>query len=286
VSRVIERDIGPGERLTLGDLGFPGILQHLIGPLVLAGPLHAPQAATCGSGTQELHPKTHQSAWSSARERETRWHPYRMGAAHEMVRAGYNAMAEEYGDWVSRIVGDPRARFLDLLESHLDLGSRVVDLGCGQGVPSTKALAERHDVLGIDISDEQIRRARRNVPSATFQRANFAEVDLPCSSVDAVTAFYSLTHVPREEHAALFRKISRWLRPGGYLLATLSGHGETDGTQDEFIGVPMYFSGFSPQANRVLLNGAGFDLLIDEVIEMTEPEGPSSFQWLLATKTP
>jgi SAM-dependent methyltransferase len=146
-------------------------------------------------------------------------------------------------------------------------------------------MAERHEVLGIDISDEQIRRARRNVPSATFQRANFADVDLPSSSLDDVTAFYSLTHVPRDEHAALFREIARWLRPVGYLLATLSGGGETDGRQDDFIGVPVYFSGYSPETNRGLLNGAGFELLIDEVIEMTEPEGPSSFQWLLATKT-
>jgi trans-aconitate methyltransferase len=107
-----------------------------------------------------------------------------MVTAYETVRAGYNAMADEYDDWVSRIVGDPRVRFLELLESRLDVGSRVVDLGCGQGVPSTKSLAERHDVLGIDISEEQIGRARRNVPSATFQRANFAEVDLPSSAVD------------------------------------------------------------------------------------------------------
>ena len=31
--------------------------------------------------------------------------------------------------------------------------------------------------------------------------------------------FYSIAHIPREEHAALFGEVARWLRPGGLLLA-------------------------------------------------------------------
>ena len=32
---------------------------------------------------------------------------------------------------------------------------------------------------------------------------------------DAICAFYSITHVPREQHALLLRRIASWLRPGG-----------------------------------------------------------------------
>lgn len=205
--------------------------------------------------------------------------------AYDIVRAGYNSMAEAYREWASQIVDDHRARFLDLLERRLVAGSRVVDLGCGNGLPSTRALAERHHVLGVDISDEQIRRARHSVPTARFERANFVELDLPHDSIDAVTAFYTLTHVPRTEHSRLFGKIAGWLRPGGYLLATLSGQGATDGIQPDFVGVPMYFSGWPPDTNRELLTAAGFELLFDDVVEIAEPEGTASFHWVLATKT-
>lgn len=207
-----------------------------------------------------------------------------MDQARAAVEAGYDAMADAYLAYIADTTGDPRGRFLELLEERLMPGSDVVDLGCGAGVPSTAALAVKHRVLGVDISGEQIRRARKNVPAARFQKADLSSVQLAPNSVDAVTAFYSLTHVPRVEHAELFRRIAGWLRPGGFLLATLSARGETDGMQDDFIGVPMYFSGHDPATNRALLQDAGFDLEVDELVAMNEPGGPSSFQWLIVSK--
>ncbi len=129
----------------------------------------------------------------------------------------------------ARTTGDSRLRFLRELQARLEPGSQVVDLGCGAGIPCTAALAKQHTVLGIDISAGQVRRAQQNVPTGQFRKADLATVSLPPGSLDAVTAFYSLTHVPRTEHAEVFRRIAGWLRPGGYLLATLNPRGETAG---------------------------------------------------------
>lgn len=199
-----------------------------------------------------------------------------------IVEAGYDAMADEYLDYVAAIVGDPRARFLATLEERLAPGSDVADLGCGAGIPSTAQLAARHNVLGIDISEAQIRRARMNVPSARFEKGDFTTAEIAPASVDAVTAFYSLTHVPREEHGDLFRRIAGWMRPGGYLLATLSAHGRSNGIQTDFVGVPMFFSGHDAATNRILLPEAGWDIVVDEVVSQVEPDGPSAFHWVLA----
>lgn len=207
-----------------------------------------------------------------------------MGDERGVVETGYDTMADAYLLYIGNIDGEPRTRFLELLQDRLAPGSRIVDIGCGAGVPSTAALAVEHDVLGIDISAEQIRRARENVPAARFEKADVSSVTLPAASVDAVTAFYSLTHVPRVEHETLFGQIAGWLRTGGYLLATLSARGETDGIQDDFVGVPMYFSGHDPATNRQLLERVGFELLVDEVVGMQEPGGSASFQWVLARK--
>lgn len=49
-------------------------------------------------------------------------------------------------------------------------------------------------------------------------KADLATVTLAQHTLDAVTAFYSLTHVPRIEHAKVFGRIANWLEPGGYLL--------------------------------------------------------------------
>jgi SAM-dependent methyltransferase len=70
-----------------------------------------------------------------------------------VVQAGYDAMAERYQAWGAAVQGDPRDRFLDLVMSRLADAARVLDLGCGQGVPSTLRLAERFEVTGVDDAD-------------------------------------------------------------------------------------------------------------------------------------
>jgi ubiquinone/menaquinone biosynthesis C-methylase UbiE len=199
------------------------------------------------------------------------------------VQAGYDAISERYLAWGCEIEGDPRRRFLEELARPLPEKDRVLDLGCGAGVPSTQALAGRFEVTGVDVSGEQLRVARENVPQATFIQADFAEIEFPAETFDGVAAFYSISHVPRDEHADLFRRIARWLRPGGLFLASLGSGGSEDWT-GEWLGVPMFFSSHDAKTNRTLLQQAGFALLVDEVVEMKEPEGPVAFLWVLAQK--
>lgn len=94
-------------------------------------------------------------------------------------------------------------------------GARVADLGCGAGVPGTRELAGRGlRVLGIDFSPVQLGRARRLVPAARFAQADLAGLRLRPASLDAVTAFYSLIHLPVPDQRALLPRIRSWLRPG------------------------------------------------------------------------
>lgn len=203
----------------------------------------------------------------------------------EIVRAGYDAMADLYRAWADATPDPHRARLVAELDERLDDGSRILDLGCGDGLPSAKYLARRHHVHGVDISAEQLVRARVNIPNATFEQSDVLALDLPAERLDAVTAFYSLTHVPRDLHAGLLARIHGWLRSGGFLLATLSAQGATNGVQDDFLGVPMFFSGFGADTNRELVRAAGFELLTDEVVTLHEPTGDATFLWILATKS-
>jgi 2-polyprenyl-3-methyl-5-hydroxy-6-metoxy-1,4-benzoquinol methylase len=77
-----------------------------------------------------------------------------------LVESGYDALGEAYADWSARVEGDPRDRYLDDVSRRLPAGSRVLDLGCGSGLPSTKLVAERFEVLGVDVSATQIDCAR------------------------------------------------------------------------------------------------------------------------------
>jgi cyclopropane fatty-acyl-phospholipid synthase-like methyltransferase len=202
----------------------------------------------------------------------------------QTVQAGYDALAPRFSEWMASVEGDPWERFVEELGSRLEDRACVLDLGCGGGA-KTRRLAQRFDVVGVDISEEQLRRARGEVPEARFLQADFAELNFQAEAFDAVTAFYSFMHVPRREHPTLFRRIERWLKPGGLFLASLSHVGGDDRTE-EWLGVEMFFSGFDAETNSRLVRQAGFELLVDELVTMQEPEpkGETTFLWVLARK--
>jgi ubiquinone/menaquinone biosynthesis C-methylase UbiE len=200
-----------------------------------------------------------------------------------IVRDGYNALAPRFAAWAEGIEGDPWERFLGELAARLEDGARVLDLGCGNG-EKTRLLAERFEVVGVDLSEEQLRLARQAVPRARFVEGDFTALELEDGSFDAVTAFYSIVHVPRADHPDLLARIRRWLKPGGLFLISMSNTGSPDRTE-EWIGVEMFFSGFPAETNRRLVRDAGFELLIDEVVSMQEPETESVWLWVLARKT-
>lgn len=200
------------------------------------------------------------------------------------VEAGYDALAPRFGEWMAKVDGDPWERFVEELAGQLSLRgtSRVLDLGCGNGEKLAR-LAGRFEVVGVDVSAEQLRLARARLPEARFVHADFAELELADESFDAVTALYSIVHVPRETHSELFARILRWLKPGGLFLASLSHVGGPDRTE-EWLGVEMFFSGFPAETNRRLVREAGFELLVEEVVFIREPECESGWLWVLARR--
>jgi len=200
-----------------------------------------------------------------------------------LVAAGYDAMIDTWETWKAQITDDPRADWCDELVARLPRGGRVVELGCGGGTDETRLLADRFRLTAIDLSAEQLRRARERVPEAAFLQGDIAELELDPASVDAVAAFYVLNHVPRELLAGLFARVHRWLAPGGLFLATL-GATDLPGWTGEWLGQPTYFAGFAPETNRRLLADAGFELEHDELVTIHEPEGEATFHWVLATR--
>jgi cyclopropane fatty-acyl-phospholipid synthase-like methyltransferase len=199
-----------------------------------------------------------------------------------IVGDGYDAMADDFAEWQGRITRDPRGWWLDQLTSRLDDGARVLELGCGRG-DDAHELATRFDVTGVDISSEQIARARERVPNAKFVRADLTSPDFEPGTFDAVAAVYVLNHVPRDLLPSLLSRVRTWLVPGGYLL-TAFGTSDTEGWVGEWLGTEMFFSSFPPDTNSRLLLEAGFELVLDELRTMQEPEGEVEFQWVLARR--
>ena len=202
----------------------------------------------------------------------------------ELVGRGYDAIGERFAEWRDRIVGDPRREWEEKLVSRLQHGAHVLELGCGAGVPDTQRLAARFQVTGVDVSAEQVRRARAAVPQAEFVHADFTALELKPESFDAVVSFYAFNHVPRELLAPTLARIRRWLVPCGVLMTAL-GTSDTDAWTGDWLGAPTFFSSFPPETNTRLVREAGFEILCDELVTFREPDGDATFQWVLAMRS-
>jgi SAM-dependent methyltransferase len=197
-----------------------------------------------------------------------------------VVAEGYDRIADDYLAHFGR--SSVRAAKLAELIERLPARAMVLDLGCGAGEPVVRDFVARgFRVTGVDASLGQIERARRNVPAANFVHADMTSVQFPAGTFDAVSAFYSIIHVPRSEHAALLQRVATWLRPGGFFAASFgSSEGDWLG---EWLGTPMFFSHHDPEEAKRLVNEAGFRL---EQVELVEQDNEkATFLWIAARKS-
>jgi SAM-dependent methyltransferase len=139
------------------------------------------------------------------------------------------ALAERLGYPAADLDGIPAAAvdsfagvgfFLDLAAIEPD--DVVLDLGSGSGTDSFLAALAATDgaVLGIDMTDEQLRKATRLAEDAGFRNVEFRkgtieEPDVAPGSVDCVISNGVINLSP--DKPAVFAGAARALRPGGRL---------------------------------------------------------------------
>lgn len=202
----------------------------------------------------------------------------------QVVEQGYDRIAERHLEWIHDSRTEERARYTSVLLNGLPAGAEVLDLGCGAGVPTTRQLARRFRVTGVDISARQIALARQDVPEAQFIQADITQLDFPPATFDAVSAFYSIIHVPRQEQSKLLRDIASWLRPGGLLVATMGAGSMKADYDEDFLGAPMYWSSFDSETNRRLVVEAGLHVISAREETAEEFGNPVTFLWVVAQR--
>ncbi len=177
-----------------------------------------------------------------------------------LVQSGYNQIAEEYHNRrVNR--KDANVAFLDSLKDMLPTQGKVLDMGCGGGVPISQYFTDRgYDVTGFDLSEELITIAKQAVPQAKFFVQDMQTATFTPKTFALIVSFFAIIHIPREHHASLLKKMSDWLTDDGTILITLGGT-NTEELLGDFHGTAMYWSFFDKAENDKLLGQAGFEIL-------------------------
>ena len=132
---------------------------------------------------------------------------------------------EQHAEWWQREFtdgADPEyeEQILPLIDQHLAGVERVLDIGCGEGQVSRRAVGLGADVVGLDPTRAQIVVAKERGGGPRYARA-IAD-DLPCRSgaFDAVVMCLVIEHIDPIEPC--IREIARVLAPGGRFLLLLN----------------------------------------------------------------
>lgn len=104
----------------------------------------------------------------------------------------------------------------------------ALDVGCGEGADSIWLAQHGWDVLGIDLSETAVARAREIAEphslSARFERADLASIASRANvgTFDLVVSFF--LHPPQQtEREALLQTMKNLVSPGGHLLIVSHG---------------------------------------------------------------
>jgi ubiquinone/menaquinone biosynthesis C-methylase UbiE len=175
------------------------------------------------------------------------------------VKEGYNAIADRY--LAERTRGSEDVRLLSEFMEQLPANAKVLDAGCGSGVPISQMLSERFRVTGVDFSETQIELARKHVPNAQFFCEDMTKLDFPDERFNGITSYYAIIHIPREEHQPLLANFYRMLKPDGLALLCLGAEHLIDDVDENYLGARMYWSHYDTETYLKMLKECGFSII-------------------------
>ncbi|MGW3666103.1 class I SAM-dependent DNA methyltransferase [Streptomyces sp. NPDC005141] len=192
------------------------------------------------------------------------------GTDYESVRLdrsgqaeAFDAIGDRYDEAFPHKEGQVAAG--EWLIGSLAEGSRVLDLGCGTGVPTSRQMTDAgFEVVGVDLSGGMVKLAREYVPDATFHQLDLADLrpggpsDL--GRFDAVAAFFSLLMLPRAEIPLALRTVRHLLAPDGLFVLSMV-EADVDNFSIPFLGNTIRVSGYLREDLHKIIEAAGFEIV-------------------------
>ena len=180
--------------------------------------------------------------------------------------------------WASTRVGPIGVPETAALASSIPPGSRVLDIGCGSGIPITRTLLRAgHLVIGLDSSSAMLERLRYTCPDTPAIRAVVQACPFADRVFDAAVAWGVMFHLSRENQIQAIASISRVLKLGAPFLFTSGDADDIEGREGVMHDVVFRYFSFSIENYRRILADRGFTLT-----DVHEDKGKNTYY--LATK--
>lgn len=171
----------------------------------------------------------------------------------------YDLIAEWYSSERVDQTGVPETTTLALSIPH---GSLVLDVGCGNGIPITRALLSKgHRVIGLDSSRAMLAHFKQNCPEAFAVRGMVQSCPFADGVFDAAVAWGVMFHLHPEEAIRAITSVSRTLKPGAPFLFTSGDVDGLEAKEGKMNGVIFRYFSYSADSYRRILGDHSFTLV-------------------------
>ncbi len=133
-------------------------------------------------------------------------------------RKAWNNVAEKY-DKVNYSKINPA---IELFCRKLPKKGSVLDIGSGTGLPFAKLFLEKgFNYLGVDISSQMVKIARKNVPLAKFKEISMTDLNFE-NEFDGVFSHYTMLLFNPDMFKDVARRVVKSLKNNGFFYLSLN----------------------------------------------------------------
>lgn len=178
--------------------------------------------------------------------------------ADSELDAFYQAFAAEFSE-TSEHLRERLQQYIPLLRAAgLPEQAQVLDLGCGRGEWLSLLNAHGYQVCGVDRRAAMVAHCQQ-VGLEAFAADALSNLEARSdASLDAITGFHLIEHLPFEDCVKLMRAAFRVLRPGGLILLETVSPGDDFGSRCNVDLAPTPCPGMSFAVLQFILKYHGF----------------------------
>lgn len=173
----------------------------------------------------------------------------------------YDKNAEKYAQSIQPFIS------IDLIEeflSYLPKNSIILDAGCAAGRDSKVFFDKGYQAIGVDISENLIKIAKKKYPKIQFVQADFRHLPLKNESIDGVWAHASLLHFETKKDVFLaLKEFYRVLKKDGIIYVSVKKklNKKTEIVKDKISHHHRFFQFFTKEEVKNLMIKSGFKII-------------------------
>lgn len=171
----------------------------------------------------------------------------------------YDLIAEWYASERDDQTGVPE---VSALASSIPRGALLLDVGCGNGIPISRALlSEGHRVVGLDSSSAMLARYKQNCPEAFAVKGIVESCPFADGVFDAAVAWGVMFHLNPADAIRAIANVSRILKRGAPFLFTSGDEDCLDAKEGTMNGVTFRYFSYSAHSYRRILSDYRFTMV-------------------------